>query len=86
VPSTRLDYKLDENWTIAAEEYDDFGQVRRFLPGDQQFHQLWAAVDYTGDPISVEAGVGFGLTRATDDLAFKLMFISDLTGEHGLFQ
>jgi hypothetical protein len=86
VPATRLDYKLDDNWTIAAEEYDDFGQLRGFLPADDQFHELWAAVDYTGDPISVEAGVGFGLTRASDDLTFKLMFISDLTGEHGLFK
>jgi hypothetical protein len=32
----------------------------------------------------VEAGVGFGLTPDTDDLAFKLMLISDLTGPHGL--
>ncbi|HWC62492.1 MAG TPA: hypothetical protein VG501_02640, partial [Rhizomicrobium sp.] len=70
---------------IAAEEYDDFGQLRRFLPGRDQSHQLWAVVDYSGDPISVEAGMGFGLTRATDDLAFKLMLISDLTGEHSLF-
>ncbi len=86
VPATRIDMKLDEQWTVAVEEYDDFGQLRGFLPGRDQFHQLWAVVDYSGDPISVEAGVGFGLTRATDDLAFKLMLISDLTGEHGLFK
>ena len=85
VPSTRLDYKLDDHWTIAAEEYDDFGQLRSFLPSRDQWHQLWAVADYDGDPISVEAGVGFGLTRATDDLAFKLMLISDLTGAHSLF-
>ena len=86
VPATRLDYKLDKTWTIAAEEYDDFGELRGFLPSSDQFHELWATVDYTGDPISVEAGVGFGLTPASDDLTFKLMFISDLTGEHGLFK
>ena len=56
------------------------------MPSDQQWHQLWAVVDRTGDPITVEAGVGFGLTRATDDLAFKLMLMSDLTGPHGLFR
>jgi hypothetical protein len=85
VPATRLDYKIDETWTIAAEEYDDFGQLRGFMPANQQFHELWAAVDYTGDPISVEAGVGFGLTPASDDVTFKLMLMSDLTGPHGLF-
>jgi len=42
-------------------------------------------VDYSGDPISIEAGVGFGLTPASDKLAVKLMLISDLTGPHGLF-
>jgi hypothetical protein len=84
VPATRLDYAINSHWTIAAEEYDDFGSLRRFLPADQQWHQLWGTVDYTGNPISVEAGVGFGLTPATDNLAFKLMLMSDLTGKDGL--
>jgi hypothetical protein len=85
VPATRLDYKLNDTWTIAAEEYDDFGQLRGFMPSRDQFHELWATVDYTGDPISIETGVGFGLTPASDDVTVKLMFISDLTGPHGLF-
>ncbi|MGH6827346.1 MAG: hypothetical protein ACREFW_00375 [Rhizomicrobium sp.] len=85
VPATRLDDRLDDRWTVAAEEYDDFGQLRRFLPGNQQWHQLWAVADYTGDPISIETGVGFGLTPATDSLAVKLMFSTDLNGPHGLF-
>jgi hypothetical protein len=84
VPATRLDYQIDREWTVAAEEYDDFGELGRFAPSNQQWHQLWAVVDHAGDPVSVEAGVGFGLTPDTDDLAFKLMLISDLTGPHGL--
>ncbi|MES2294077.1 MAG: hypothetical protein V4527_12320 [Pseudomonadota bacterium] len=84
VPATRLDYKIDNAWTVAVEEYDDFGDLHRFMPGSQQFHQLWAVADYTGDPISIEAGIGAGLTPATDDLAVKLMFMSDLTGPHGI--
>ena len=85
VPATRLDYRIDEHWTVAAEEYDDFGTVSHFLPGAEQWHQVWAVADYAGDPISVETGVGFGLTPGTDDLAFKLMLMSDLSGPHGLF-
>jgi hypothetical protein len=85
VPSTRLDYAIDKTWTVAAEEYDDFGSLRKFLPGSQQFHQLWGVVDYIGDPISIETGMGFGLTPGTDSLAVKLMFMTDLTGDHGLF-
>jgi hypothetical protein len=84
VPATRLDYKIDNTWTVAVEEYDDFGDLHRFMPGSQQFHQLWAVADYTGDPISIEAGIGAGLTPATDDLAVKLMVMSDLTGPHGI--
>ncbi|HXS07980.1 MAG TPA: hypothetical protein VN723_14410 [Rhizomicrobium sp.] len=85
VPATRLDYRIDKQWTVAVEEYDDFGELRRFLPTSQQWHQLWAVADYTGDPVSVEAGIGFGLTAATDDVAAKVMFMTDLTGPHGLF-
>jgi len=84
VPATRLDYAIDKTWTIAAEEYDDFGPLRGFLPAGEQFHQLWAVADYNGEPISVEAGIGFGLTRSTDNLAFKVMFSTDLTGPRGL--
>ena len=85
VPATRLDYKVNDTWTVGAEEYDDFGQLRAFLPASQQFHQLWAVADYNGNPISVEAGAGFGLTPGTDSFAVKLMLMSDLTGPHGLF-
>jgi hypothetical protein len=86
VPATRLDYEINPTWTVAAEEYDDFGDLQRFLPGDQQWHQLWAVADYTGDPISVETGIGFGLTPATDSVSVKLMFMTDLDGPHGLFR
>jgi hypothetical protein len=84
-PSTRLDYKIDDTWTVAMEEYAGFGQLRKFLPGGQQFHELWLTGDYTGDPISVEFGVGAGLTSVSDGLTAKLMFMSDLDGPHGLF-
>jgi hypothetical protein len=85
VPAERLDYKINDTWTVAAEEYDDFGQLRRFLPANQQWHQLWAVIDYNADPISIETGVGFGLTPGTDNLAVKLMIITDLNGPRGLF-
>ncbi len=86
VPSARLDFAIDKTWTVGLEEYSDFGQLRKFLPGDQQNHALWLVGDYTGNPISVEFGAGFGLTPAADSFAVKLMLISDLTGEHSLFR
>ncbi len=76
-PATRLAYNLSPQWAAAAEEYDDFGPIRRFLPGHQQSHQLFAVVDYSG-PVSVEGGIGFGLTPASDDLTLKLILSRDL--------
>ncbi len=84
-PATRLDYTLSKQWAVALEEYDDFGELRRFQPAAQQSHQLFVTADFTGDPISIEGGIGFGLTPATDHLTLKLMLISDLNGPNSLF-
>jgi hypothetical protein len=76
-PETRLDYNLSSTWTVAAEEYDDFGPLRSFY-GRQQTHQLFGVVDFNGKPLSVEFGIGFGLNNATDRLALKLILSRDL--------
>jgi hypothetical protein len=39
---------------------------------------LFGVFDYSGDEISLEGGIGFGLTPATDDLAVKLIFSKSL--------
>jgi hypothetical protein len=85
-PATRLDYTIDPNWAIALEEYDDFGELRGFLPASQQSHQLFAVFDHSIGSFSIEGGVGFGLTSATDHLTFKLILASDLTGENGIWK
>ncbi len=77
-PSTRIGYNLTPAWAVAAEEYDDFGQIRRFERPNAQSHQLFAVVDYTGKPIDIEMGVGFGLTPNTDRLTLKLILSRDL--------
>jgi hypothetical protein len=78
VPATRVAYNVSPAWAIAAEEYDDFGPVRGFLPAGQQVHQLYAVVDRTGGLFDIEAGVGFGLTDASDRLTLKLILSRDL--------
>jgi hypothetical protein len=83
-PATRLDYALSKEWSLALEEYDDFGELRGFLPADRRSHQLFLVADYSG-PISMEGGIGFGLTPATDHLILKLILASDLNGPDGLF-
>jgi hypothetical protein len=83
-PATRLDYAVTPQWTVAVEEYDDFGELRGFMPASAQSHQLFAVVDHAIGTVSVEAGAGFGLTAATDKLTFKLILSSDLNGPEGL--
>jgi hypothetical protein len=83
-PATRLDVEIAKGWTVAAEEYDDFGELRGFLPADQQAHQLYAVVDHDVGPVAVEFGAGFGLTPGTDHLTLKLILSSDLNGPKGL--
>jgi hypothetical protein len=77
-PSTRLAYNFSPAWAIAAEEYDDFGPLRRFLEPSKQSHQLFAVVDYATDLVDIEGGAGVGLTSATDNLTFKLILSRDL--------
>jgi hypothetical protein len=77
-PATRIAWNLSEQWAVAAEEYDDFGPLRGFYAAGAQSHQLFAVADWKGDAVSVEGGIGFGLTPATDDLVLKLILSKDL--------
>ncbi|HWY15639.1 MAG TPA: hypothetical protein VNX86_10930 [Rhizomicrobium sp.] len=77
-PATRLAYNFSKEWAVAAEEYDDFGPLRGFLPVSQQSHQLFAVADWSGEAVSVEGGIGFGLTSATDHVVLKLILSKDL--------
>ena len=78
VPAGRVAYNLNDRWAIAAEEYDDFGPLRHFVPSDQQFHEVWAVLDHNSRFVNVETGVGFGVTSGADKLTFKLMLSRDL--------
>ena len=82
-PSARLAYNISKTWAVAVEQYSDFGVIKHFLPADQQSQQLFGVVDYKSDAINVEAGVGFGLTAASDRLVVKLMLSRDLYKPQG---
>ena len=78
VPSVRVAYNRSEQWAVAVEEYADFGPVRKFNPWAEQAHQVYGVVDYSGKALDVEAGIGFGLTGASDNVTFKLILSRDL--------
>ena len=77
-PASRVAYNFSKTWAVAAEWYADFGVIHRFLPWRDTSQQLFAVVDYQGEPFDVEAGIGFGLTPASDDVVMKLMLVRDL--------
>lgn len=80
-PGGRVAYNVNDKWGLAAEEYDGFGPLRAFAPSDQQFHEIWAVMDHHSGKalgIDIEAGIGFGLTPASDKITLKLMLSRDL--------
>lgn len=78
VPATRVAYNFPSGWALAAEEYADYGTFHDLAPRDDQAHQLYAVVDRNWKGWDIEAGVGVGLTDASDRLTFKLILVRDL--------
>jgi hypothetical protein len=78
VPATRLAYNLNDKWAVAAEEYADLGPLHHFYATHEQFHEVWAVFDRASKVLSIEAGVGVGVTAGADKLTFKLMLSRDL--------
>lgn len=80
-PSGRVAYNINKQWAVAAEVYDGFGPLRGFDPLPKQFHEVWATTDYSGSKLlglSVESGIGYGLTSGSDKVTLKLMISHDL--------
>jgi hypothetical protein len=78
VPATRVAYNFNGKWAFSAEEYADVGPLRDFRPLHDQSHEVWAVVDRKSNLVSVEAGVGVGITAGADRITLKLMLSRDL--------
>jgi hypothetical protein len=81
VPATRIAYNINDKWAVAAEEYSDFGPLHNFYPVHEQFQEVWAVVDHPSKFLSIETGVGIGVTGGADKLTFKLMLSRDLNSK-----
>lgn len=77
-PETRIEYALSDKWMIAAEEFDDLGELRRLAQAGRQTHQLFGVLDFNGKPVNVELGAGFGLNRESYHFTLKLILSKDL--------
>jgi hypothetical protein len=80
-PATRVAYNFNPKWAVAVEEYADYGELRSFYPGTGQPHQIWAVFDRATNFAHIEAGIGFGLTAASDKVTLKLMLSRDLNSK-----
>jgi hypothetical protein len=83
VPAGRIAYNLNDKWAVAVEEYDDDGPLRHFLKANDQFHEVWLAMDNSNRYVDIETGVGVGVTDGADKLTFKLMLSRDLNTKSG---
>lgn len=72
-PSARLDYNFSQAWAVALEHYADYGEFRKLSGLKDQQQSLFAVIDYSGEPLDLEAGIGHGFTQASDALVLKLM-------------
>lgn len=77
-PAVRVAYNLTDKWAVSAEEYADYGPLRRIYPASEQSHQIWAVLNHASKWVNIETGVGFGLTNASDKVTLKLMLSRDL--------
>ncbi len=77
-PAIRVAYNLTPRWSVAAEEYADYGRFRQINSASQQSHQIWEVFNHAGKYVNIETGIGFGLTAASDKVTLKLMLSRDL--------
>ena len=77
-PAFRVAYNFSPKWAMAVEEYADIGPLDDFYPINEQSHQIYGVFDHRSKWLDIEAGVGFGLTAASDKLTLKLLLSRDL--------
>jgi hypothetical protein len=73
-PSLKVSFDLTKKVAIGFEYYSSLGPVGRFDDLDEQQHRIFPTVDLDLSPDwEFNLGIGFGLTRSTDDLIIKLI-------------
>ena len=77
-PATRIAYNVNDKWAVALEEYADYGPLHDFAGASDQAHQFYFVVNHGAKWVDIEAGVGVGVTNASDKVTFKLLLSRDL--------
>ena len=73
-PSGKISCDLTKLVAVGVEYYSSLGPVGRLDSWEHQQHQIFPTLDLNFSPAwEFNFGVGFGLTRSTDDLMIKLI-------------
>jgi hypothetical protein len=73
-PSGKVGFELTKVVSIGVEYYSSLGAVGAFSRWHEQQHQIFPVVDLNFSPDwEFNCGVGFGLTRSTDDVVLKVI-------------
>ncbi len=73
-PSAKLSYQLTKLAAVGVEYYSSLGTIGGFDSWSSQQHQIFPTLDLDfSENWEFNFGVGFGLTRSTDDLIVKLI-------------
>jgi hypothetical protein len=76
-PASRAAYNFSGIWAVALEHYANYGRLSHFEPLKRQQQTLFAVIDYRGEPLSVEFGIGHGFTPASGSLVIKMILSRD---------
>lgn len=73
-PAVKIGFDVTKLINAGVEYYGDLGSIGRLANSDEQQHQLFPVIDlnFSAD-WEFNFGVGFGLTRSTDDLIVKMI-------------
>jgi hypothetical protein len=77
-PEARAAYDFSDKWAAAVEEYSDIGPLRDLYAVGRESQELWGVMDHAAGSVAIEAGIGFGLTSASDKVTLKLILSRDL--------
>jgi hypothetical protein len=73
-PNAKLSADLSHVVSVGVEYYGSLGPLSGFDPASEQTHTIYPAIDlFLGADWEFNAGVGFGLTDATDKMVVKVI-------------
>ena len=80
-PYIRVSCDLSKLWTVAAEEYADFGPLNNLNKASDQTHNLFLVLD-RNSKYGFETDIRHGLINTSDKWVIKFMFNAPLSLSH----